>query len=276
MLMRASILVVLLPVASAWCTDDSSWSRDIGGQTWDCTYVGNTNVGGRCNAISDVEPHPCPATCSTWYTCPPAAPPSIPPSPPMPPTLPPPPPDACPLVVPWSGSGSQLCVDSTEVISHAGFDYSCTWAAQDPDTRCALSAGSASIEQTCPVTCGACVSCAAQERCITACNNYACSHTKCRQEQILNKCQAETLGQGVEPITDVPTSDETPAPLGLGLSITAPISLAYESSVNQMVATVALEMDAQWEVRAAPSSAQHPRLPPSLPTRTYPHYYPAL
>lgn len=119
----------------------------------------------------------------------------------------------------------------------------CDYLAVDPDARCPL-AGMNALSK-CPVTCGFCKPCSQARRCLPECNNYACGHTACKPNEIRSKCIPETTALG--DVSDVPTDDASPVPVGIGATFTEPIVISLDKQYNTIHATAGLSIDLQWE-----------------------------
>lgn len=203
--------------ANAQCADDGSWSVMAGGQTVTCTWV-SSNPGTRCglsvnsggNAVLTRDK--CPVTCNT---CPPPS------APPPLPLAPPPPPATCPLIF-ESGKVNGACQDDATFSRNAGgVTVTCNYVALQPATRCLAVFGfgpaAQKVSDMCPATCGLCKECSASTRCIAECNNYACGHPQCKPQQIFQKCAVDTAA--AESISDPPTADASPVPIGLHVDV---------------------------------------------------------
>lgn len=212
--------------ANAQCADNGAWSVVIGGQTKNCAWVGG-NVGARCGQTLNTAGNPntsakCPVTCNA---CPPPS------APPPLPLAPPPPPATCPLIF-ESGTVNGACQDDATFSRNlGGVTVTCNYVALLPATRCQMALGFGPMAQKtsdlCPASCGECKECSASTRCIAECNNYACGHPKCKPQQIFEKCSIDTAA--AESISDAPTADASPVPIGLHVDVLDNIELELSS-----------------------------------------------
>ena len=81
------------------------------------------------------------------------------------------------------------------------------------------------------------------------CNTYGCAHAGCKPLQVFNKCIPETAAIG--DISDVPTEDGSPAPVGVRVRMVEPVDVELHAETNTMRAKARIAIQLQWEVRTS-------------------------